>query len=75
MKKLVCFEGSDGIFARMAESVPDVMDKLEQLFAKLYLREVDSKEGVMKVLKEPTDEDEFMSSIVGDILSAMKLAE
>ena len=75
MKKLVCFEGSDGIFARMAESVPDVMDKLEQLFAKLYLREDDSKEGVMKVLKEPTDEDEFMSSIVGDILSAMKLAE
>eukprot|EP00984_Skeletonema_dohrnii_P007457 scaffold2702_cov69-Skeletonema_dohrnii-CCMP3373.AAC.4 len=75
MKKLVCFEGSEGIFARMAESVPDVMDKLEQLFAKLYLREDNSKEGMMKVLKDPTDEDEFVSSIVGEMLSAMKKAE
>ncbi|KAK1745835.1 hypothetical protein QTG54_003759 [Skeletonema marinoi] len=74
MKQFFCLKGSDDI-ARMTESVPGLMDEfLEQLFAKRYLREDGSKEGMTKVLKEPTDEDEFMS-ILGEVLSAMNLAE
>mmetsp|Transcript_28996 Transcript_28996/g.42620 ORF Transcript_28996/g.42620 Transcript_28996/m.42620 type:complete len:130 (+) Transcript_28996:1-390(+) len=68
---------SDSI-ARLAESVPGVMDKLEQFFAKCFLKEDDSKEGMMRVLKEPavpTDDDEFMSSFFGDMLIAMREAE
>ena len=54
------------------------MDKLEQFFAKCCLKEEDSKEGTMRVLKEPalpTDDDEFLSSFFGDMLIAMKEAE
>eukprot|EP00985_Skeletonema_marinoi_P019921 scaffold11601_cov125-Skeletonema_marinoi.AAC.2 len=70
-------EGSDSI-AGLAESVPGLMDKLEQFFAKCCLKEEDSKEGTMRVLKEPalpTDDDEFLSSFFGDMLIAMKEAE
>eukprot|EP00984_Skeletonema_dohrnii_P018492 scaffold8652_cov125-Skeletonema_dohrnii-CCMP3373.AAC.2 len=71
--------GSDSIAGLAeSESVPGLMDKLEQFFAKYYLKEEDSKEGMIRVLKEPalpTDDDEFLSSFFGDMLIAMKEAE